>query len=857
MQDLIQAQFTQNPQLRVLFFFDPNQTHLPELTPWQLPHITLITAANKHWISLKNQLAQAEKTQKILLYLPFAKPTGKDWDNFALLGVYYANKELQLDAAARFAEQYRLHKPQHLTLIRQYWQGGLSVKKHQERLRTLFEPTAFTQENLERGLICMALDLSRPEERSIVLAKLLATAHLTDVVNKALAHIEQLKLTPKLLYWIDLYFAEKPTLPLQAPAFTRLAAKLKYNLLLPATAPTHPQDTYRQLRITAPQQLQMLAALYNDWELHPQLNKELPQFMEHTTQAINEAKIMDWYGITHNNYRIKTNAMRLQALSIAAQEAPTLPLKVAEWLPAWAEGTKETRLQLAFSVVQHTAHLFALLQQQPTFCFNTPQTYIDQYTQTLFMVDYHYRKAIFAHNQMSAPQPLNHFNTLIEQLHQRYENYLISLNTEWLKMLQEINFNYNQINTPKQYRFYQNHIAHTNQKTAVIISDALRYETAHELMERLQKDTKSVVHLQPALASVPSYTALGMANLLPNQQVQIAGNAATLDLDFTINGVSTSGTPNRRQILKTQNAQAEAITYKDIMLLNEENGRKLFKENPLVYIYHNKIDTTGENRLLEPDLPLNVDTAITELEKLIRRLYSLNVYNVIVTADHGFLYNARPLPETQRENIPKTDTLLKTDQRYLISQQGYTYPDGYSFPLAHTTNIQTTLQVHLPRAVNRFRASAQSPQYTHGGASLQEIVIPILHYKRKQQETAQPVTIQVVNKDSLRITSGTVKIQLLQEQALSNSYKKTEISIALYAQNGALLSTEEKKQVFDFTSSNPQERTVNILLTLNTEGSRSNFCYLRIFDALNDKERLNPLFSERLTNSLLMEIDEF
>ncbi|OWY26241.1 BREX-1 system phosphatase PglZ type A [Sphingobacteriales bacterium UPWRP_1] len=855
MQDLIQAQFNQNPQLRVLFFFDPHQTHLPELTPWQLPHITFIEVADKHWFSLKNQLSQAEKSQKILLYLPFAKPTGKDWENFPLLGLYHANKEMLLDDTARFIEQYGLTKPEHRQLIGQYWQY-LSLKKYQERLSNILEPASFTKETVQRGLICMALDLTRPEERTIVIARLLAIADNPDKIGKALDRIEAMQLTPKLLSWIDLYFAEKPQLPLQPQTFIRLAAKLKYNLFLPPDISLNHEDTYQQMRITAPQQLLLLAALDNDWQLHPHLNKERNRVMEQTAKSINEVQLMQWYGITAN-YRFKTDNMRLQALSVAAGQVLSLPQKVQEWLPRWAEGTQNTSLQNAFRVVQNAADMFSLLQQYNTYCFNAPQSYIDQYCQHLFQIDFWYRKAMLALGKLPESYKTPSFTQLTEQLQQRYNNYLINLNVEWLKMLQEINFNYHQINTPKQYRFYHEFIANTEQKTAVIISDALRYEIAWELMQRLQKDSKSVTNLQSALASVPSYTRLGMANLLPNKGLKVILNTTTADLDFTINDISAYDTAHRRQILKQYNPQAEALTYQDIERLNEESGRQLFKNHPLIYIYHNKIDTTGENRLLENDLPENVETAFADLEKLIRRLYSWNVYNVLITADHGFLFNAHPLPETQRENIPKTDTLLKTDQRYLIGQQGYTYPDGYSFPLAQTTNIQTNLQVHLPRAVNRFRASAQGTQYTHGGASLQEVIIPILHYEHKRQETARQVTIQLVNKDSLRITSGTVKAVLLQEQTLSNQYKKNEVYIALYAQNGTLLSTEEKKIVFDFTSLNPAERTVTVLLTLNTVGGRSNFCYLRMFDAVNDKDRLNPLLNERLVNNFLMEIDEF
>ena len=49
----------------------------------------------------------------------------------------------------------------------------------------------------------------------------------------------------------------------------------------------------------------------------------------------------------------------------------------------------------------------------------------------------------------------------------------------------------------------------------VIISDALRYEVAHELAERLERQTRGICELSGRGAPVPSITSLGMASLLP------------------------------------------------------------------------------------------------------------------------------------------------------------------------------------------------------------------------------------------------------------------------------------------------------------------------------------------------------
>ena len=83
-----------------------------------------------------------------------------------------------------------------------------------------------------------------------------------------------------------------------------------------------------------------------------------------------------------------------------------------------------------------------------------------------------------------------------------------------MECLKSNGYEYSTINAHKQFDFFKNYITPLKQKVAVIISDALRYEVAHELMNELHKDDKNVSELAFQLASIPSETSFGMANLL-------------------------------------------------------------------------------------------------------------------------------------------------------------------------------------------------------------------------------------------------------------------------------------------------------------------------------------------------------
>ncbi|MBK6445921.1 MAG: PglZ domain-containing protein [Bacteroidetes bacterium] len=170
-----------------------------------------------------------------------------------------------------------------------------------------------------------------------------------------------------------------------------------------------------------------------------------------------------------------------------------------------------------------------------------------------------------------------------------------------------------------QYNFYKEKVNAKQQRTAVIISDAFRYESAIELVEVLNKDSKNTTKIESMLASVPSVTSLGMANLLPNTGIEIQGAG------FSIDGISTEGTINRTKILKQAKEKSEAIDFNELIKFDQEKGREFFKNNEIVYIYHNQIDSTGEKIKTERKVYDAVLATVDDLALLIRKLNGWNV----------------------------------------------------------------------------------------------------------------------------------------------------------------------------------------------------------------------------------------
>ena len=122
-----------------------------------------------------------------------------------------------------------------------------------------------------------------------------------------------------------------------------------------------------------------------------------------------------------------------------------------------------------------------------------------------------------------------------------------------------------------------------------------------------------------------------------------------------------------------------------------------------------------------------------DLLTLIKKLAAYNASNVLITADHGFLYSDNTIQEKNLEKIDESET-VSTHNRYFISKLETNQDLGYSFPLSKTTKFQEDLFVTIPKSINRYRKQGVGHQFVHGGGSLQELIVPVIESSRKRSQ---------------------------------------------------------------------------------------------------------------------------
>ncbi|MEZ7500436.1 BREX-1 system phosphatase PglZ type A [Flavobacterium sp. Arc3] len=847
--DKVIQKFTESGKDK-LFYFDTDGSKKEELAAIEVAGIRVVEV-NQNYFELKYKLEMEWKSEKIFLYHSFAKPEGNKVKKYPLLDLLQANLELKLDEVSEFLADYNL-KEYHSGLVSKYFKL-LKTKANQKKLAGILDPEYFDVDPLKKGLISIVLEFNTVEDKSVCMYKWLTFVSDESKFNKINDQFRALDLDNMVLKWFNTLLDTKEV-ALSVESATNWVTKLKYNVLIGNITRTNALDTYSELRITTAAINYKLVKFYESWQENLVVNKSIDVIFSTLGSDINTLSILKWYGID-SEYGYYSEEMINKVLELLYSEVVTNALKTKEECIRWKKEENISALsknQIGF--LYYVASMYSILENYKSFRFNTADDYIKEYTVELYKVDFNYRKAVIAFDSMR--DQLDQFEAIVlpvyETLNNKYDRFLIEYNSEWQKLLHENKFDFHKINCNKQFNFYQDNIDQADYKMAVIISDAFRYELGQELYNDLLADSKNNLSIQPCLASIPSYTNLGMSNLLPNKGITV--EKGEQDLIFKINGKPTAS-QSRQSILQEVVPESCTIDYAEIIKLNTESGKDLFVKNKLVYVYHDWMDAIGDKRRTEHETLEETHKAIDQIKRLIKKISgSWDVSHILVTSDHGFLYNHNALKESDREALPKAKGYTKDNSRFVIADNFEGKTDGYVFDMKNTTNIDTDLKIAIPRAINRYRKQGNiGIQFVHGGASIQELITPVLKlYRQKKKDANQTVTYKRIDNIS-KITSGSIKIILLQNEPVSNEIKGSEVTVGLYNDKGELLSLEVPLNL-NSIATNPKERVYETILTLTTQGSKATFCYLKVFEN-KDKNKLNPIVNDLITISTLMGMD--
>ena len=444
---------------------------------------------------------------------------------------------------------------------------------------------------------------------------------------------------------------------------------------------------------------------------------------------------------------------------------------------------------------------------------------IERYSRVWFRIDQLYRKFTY-HVRMSGQASL--MGSLADQVENFYSNnYLLKLNDHWQSFV-DASKQWEASPILLQRNFFDRCVKpflNKDNKVCVIISDALRYEIGDELLSLIRQEDRYDANLEPALSMLPSYTQLGMAALLPNKELVLADNDTGTVL---VDGQSSQGTVNRIKILSQAiPKRATAVKADGVMALNKEDCRALVRDHDVIYIYHNRIDDTGDKRESEERVFEAVEETLQELIRLIKKLTGANANNLLVTSDHGFIYQNRAIEESDFSDVDaEGNQVLFYDRRFVLGLGLKEVSSLRKFQSAEL-GLVGDVEVQIPKSINRLRLKGSGSRFVHGGASLQEVVIPILKINKKRQSDISAVEVDILRGASSVITSGQLAVALYQAQPVTDKVQPRILRAGIYTQAGDLIS-DSHDLTFDLTSDNPRERELQVRFVLTRKADEAN-----------------------------------
>lgn len=844
LQEKIKHYFDNNIGLRVLFLFDPESQFEEELVNLEFGDI-IYEKVERNFFTIKHKLNTHWVDEKVFLYLNIPSPhKSEKYLEFPLLDILEANKELVTDDEEAFLEEFGLARSQK-NLVKKYMKE-LKFSSIQEVCRPILYADKLDELSLQQGLIAAFLRFSSITSWPNILAKMLLLAKPDKEAEwkRFYKKLIENNLVSTLNKKINFYFGSQSE-ELNQEFLIELLQTVRYNQITHWIADTSPLDPYGHLKIRSKAILTNINQVLQESSQHPQVSDRLGEVLDWASKSIKGQKLIEIYGIDAE-YGLLTNEMVWLILIAQLENIDFNPLSVIKKLEGMlATHEVEDDATHAIGFIMQMATMIAQINSIPSFMLNTPDDYVKAYAESWNHIDRAYRKAICKFREISdAPESFD-LDMLYELLNKKYDTFLEKSNREWLKCLSENKFDYTSINSPKQYDFFIREIEGSSVKTVVIISDALRYEAAQELLGIMHGDDKNVAEISYQMASIPSKTSVGMAQLLPGKTKYFNKGK------ITIEGIPADGIENRQKILQKFDDKAIAVQYSTVEKISLKESREIFKA-PLVYVYHDVIDSTGDKKPSERRTFKAVDEALGELSKFINKLHhTYNVTKVYVTADHGFLYTDQEIEEKDKE--PGSGlTAIDSSNRYEIISGNVKPKIGYCISLNATTDFKDgeDLYVLTTESTNRYRKQGVGHQFVHGGGSLQELVVPVINSYRKTHSVSKKVKPIITNEPQLKIVSNILRVSLLQEKKVSRTEKELELVIGLYKDNK--LVSNEVNLVLNSISESPSERMHRIELVLNSIASNESFLKLKVFDV---EEKLNPLIEIRVSNQTLIQPD--
>lgn len=775
---------------RVVFWHDPEGQYAADIDSLDLPGIQTIRVANDEF-AVKNRLLHDEPETKFLVYRSGRVPSGiGDWlfDLELAYGVFTA------DRTALVAQDLGLVGKGIDEVVRAH-EKFFNAAKRVQSLKALLS----SEDDAARLLAKISAVVLGQREHSLL--------EITRTLLSENAKGSHAKYDALVDYGLDgfywqgvarIYGYESPT-----PSIDDLVLWIFQRAL----------EGFRSERPGGLQNVQLdFASLRNDrrsQEAMSTLAKRAATDLDYKLK-IQDISFRDLIGV---DLFEETDQKIISDLARAVAEQTVTPREVAEVVRARQSSVWIDSYRRLYAAVASASELLGALAALNL----TMQSFdngLERYRREWFRIDQLYRQFVVAARTAEYPKPLE---ALREQVEKRYTNrYVYELGNAWQQQVDQVE-TWRSTALRSQTEFYARYVEPLvrdgDKKAVVIISDAMRYEVADELGSLIRQEDRFDATLEAVLGVLPSYTQLGMAALLPHSTLKHSADAKTVLADDQ----PTYNTTLRSKIL--EGVGGSAIQAEDFKALAADERRELYKANRVLYVYHNRIDATGDKQGTERQVFEAVEDTLRDIVDLVKKLAGANATNIFITADHGFLFQDEALADPFfLSTRPQGDDLKYVNKRFVLGT-GLKVDPAFATFKASQLGLDSELEVQIPKSIHRLRMAGSGSRFVHGGATLQEIVVPVLAVNKKRRSDVRPVNVKIMP-ESDKITTGQVVVRLFQSEPVSDKVQPRSLRAGLYA--GETLLSNLVNLTFDEISTDTRDRYQSPRMLLSQDANDYN-----------------------------------
>ena len=336
----------------------------------------------------------------------------------------------------------------------------------------------------------------------------------------------------------------------------------------------------------------------------------------------------------------------------------------------------------------------------------------------------------------------------------------------------------------------------SGRRVAVLLIDALRYELGVELQKQLADDAQ--VEVQAAFAQLPSITPVGMASLLPGAGAELKLIRKGDQMVVALGDQALPQVTQRMDVLRKRYGDR----FTEMALSDFVRGKPTIPAaTELLVLRSTTIDQHMEST---PEMALRlIHESLKSIRVAIHKLRGLGFKDAFVVTDHGFYLNTA---------TEAGDVCAKPQGNWLNMHERMLLGDGSAdaasvvLPASQLGIRGDFAQIACPRAMVPYRAGEW---YFHGGASLQEAVVPViaLRLQAAAQRMAQvPAITLSYKRGAKKVTTRLPVVELNVESGdLFNRELSFEVLLEAHDKKGNVVGEAKPGGMV-----NPATRTLTV-----------------------------------------------